>query len=204
MLSEKLKNKSIILASGSPRRSELLKGAGLEFTIDPETNFIENNEEGLAPIDVAEFMAKGKSHGFHRKLNNNEILITADTIVICPLYKSGKEKEIILGKPKDREDAIRMLELLSGVRHTVATGVCIRDNNREIAFTVLSYVWFRDLMRDEIEYYIDNYKPYDKAGSFAVQEWIGYVGISKIEGSVYNVMGLPIQRVYQELEKNFT
>ena len=219
ILAEKLKEKKIILGSGPPRRRELLSGTDLKFEVDSDTSFIENQEEGLKPLGVPEFMAVGKSHGFHRELKENEILLTADTIVICPKVKRDnlkidrqiyidyefRESEInsgiILGKPQNKEEAIRMLSLLSGIRHTVATGVCMRDNNQEISFTVLSHVWFKELTIEEINYYIDNYNPYDKAGSYAVQEWIGFTGISRIDGSVYNVMGLPIQRVYQELER---
>jgi septum formation protein len=219
ILAENLKGKKIILCSGSPRRKELLSGTDLKFEVDTNTLFIENQEEGLKPIKVPEFMAVGKSHGFHRELKENEILLTADTIVICPKLKERdlktdrqiyldyefRENEInsgiILGKPTNREEAIKMLSMLSGIRHTVATGVCIRDNRQEISFTVLSHVWFKELPTQEIEYYVDNYKPYDKAGSYAVQEWIGFIGISRIDGSVYNVMGLPIQRVYQELAR---
>lgn len=196
MLIDKIKNKKIILGSNSPRRKELLSGLGFDFTIDAKTDFIENQECGLNILDIAEFMAKGKSHGYHRQLSNNEILITADTVVIINNNSSNLK---ILGKPKDKNDAINMLQRLSGKSHIVITGVCIRDLNKEICFSVKSQVWFKELLEEEILYYIDNFKPYDKAGAYGIQEWIGYIGISKIEGSFYNIMGLPIQKIYQEL-----
>jgi MAF protein len=196
MLIDKIKNKKIILGSNSPRRKELLSGLGFDFTIDAKTDFIENQECGLNILDIAEFMAKGKSHGYHRQLSNNEILITADTVVIINNNFSNLK---ILGKPKDKKDAINMLQRLSGKSHIVITGVCIRDLNKEICFSVKSQVWFKELLEEEILYYIDNFKPYDKAGAYGIQEWIGYIGISKIEGSFYNIMRLPIQKIYQEL-----
>lgn len=142
---------------------------------------------------IPQYLAIGKSHGFHRPLSENEILITADTMVLCG---NG-----IMGKPKSRTEAIAMLKELQDNRHTVLTGVCIRSDAKERAFTCSSTVWFSKLTNEEIEYYIDSYKPYDKAGSYGVQEWIGYVAIKGIEGSYFNVMGLPVQRLYTELKK---
>lgn len=142
---------------------------------------------------IPQYLAIGKSHGFHRPLCENEILITADTMVLCG---NG-----IMGKPKSRTEAIAMLKKLQDNRHTVLTGVCIRSAAKERAFTCSSTVWFSKLTNEEIEYYIDSYKPYDKAGSYGVQEWIGYVAIKGIEGSYFNVMGLPVQRLYTELKK---
>ena len=137
-------------------------------------------------------MSRGKSLGFHRSLMDDEILVTSDTMVLC-----GGE---ILGKPSDREDAVRMLKLLSNREHQVITAVTIRDNKREKTFSVTSNVFFKNLSDKGIDYYIDNYKPFDKAGAYGIQEWIGYIGITGIEGSFYNVMGFPTQRFYEELQ----
>ena len=136
-------------------------------------------------------MSRGKSLGFHRPLDADEILVTSDTMVLC-----GKE---ILGKPSDRPDAVRMLKLLSGREHQVITAVTIRDFKREKTFSVTSNVFFKQLSDEEIDYYIDTYKPFDKAGAYGIQEWIGYIGITGIEGSFYNVMGFPTQRFHDEL-----
>lgn len=194
LLNEKFKGTRIILGSGSPRRRELLAGLGLNFTVEPQTSFVENNEANLPTAEIAEYMAKGKSFG-HRALADDELLITSDTIVLIP------DMDLVLGKPADRSDAIAMLESLSGRKHVVETGVCIRTNRKCISFTAFSDVYFKPLTREEIEYYVDNFRPYDKAGSYGVQEWMGYAGITKIEGSFYNVMGLPVQRLYDELMK---
>ena len=194
LLNEKYKGTRIILGSGSPRRRELLAGLGLDFTVEPQTSFVENNEANLPTAEIAEYMAKGKSFG-HRALADDELLITSDTIVLIP------DMDLVLGKPSDRSDAIAMLESLSGRKHVVETGVCIRTNRKCVSFTAFSDVYFKSLTREEIEYYVDHCRPYDKAGSYGVQEWMGYAGITKIEGSFYNVMGLPVQRLYDELMK---
>lgn len=194
LLNEKFKGTRIILGSGSPRRRELLAGLGLNFTVEPQTSFVENNEANLPTAEIAEYMAKGKSFG-HRALADDELLITSDTIVLIP------DMDLVLGKPADRSDAIAMLESLSGRKHVVETGVCIRTNRKCVSFTAFSDVYFKSLTREEIEYYVDHCRPYDKAGSYGVQEWMGYAGITKIEGSFYNVMGLPVQRLYDELMK---
>lgn len=183
----------IILASGSPRRHELLKGLDLEFTIDTLNHADESWEEGIPLCEIPEYLAKKKSFGFHRSLQDNEIIITADTMVFCD--------EHILGKPQDRDDAFAMLRYLSDKTHKVYTGVYLRNNKAETSFTAMSEVTFKHLSDSEIDYYLDNYQPYDKAGSYGVQEWIGYIAISGIKGSYYNVMGLPVQRLYVELNK---
>lgn len=187
-----LHGKHIILASGSPRRRELLKGLDIDFKVDTHNNFKESFTDDIPFVEVPRLMSEGKSAGFHRSLEKDEILITADTMVILP----GKE---ILGKPKDREDAFRMLRDLSGRSHLVITAVTIRDNSQKETFTTTTEVWFKDLTEDEITYYVDTYKPYDKAGAYAIQEWIGHIGIRRIEGSYFNVVGFPIQRVYEAL-----
>ena len=187
-----LRGKRIILGSNSPRRKELLKGLDIDFEVDTQNNFEEHFSEGIPFEEVPRLMSEGKSHGFHRPLEDNEILITADTMVILP----GKE---ILGKPKDRDDAFRMLRDLSGREHNVVTAVTLRSPLNKETFSVTTNVFFKHLTDSEIAYYVDNYKPYDKAGAYAIQEWIGHIGITGIEGSYFNVVGFPVQRVYEAL-----
>ena len=194
MLDKILSGRKVILASASPRRRELLAGLGVDFTIDTGNTFEEVIPDGLPQPQVPEYMAKGKSHGFHRELQSDEIIITADTMVLC--------EDEIMGKPKDREDAVRMIEKLQDNTHTVYTGVCIRSLEKEVSFTVATDVRFGNLTPDEISYYIDTCKPFDKAGAYGVQEWIGYAAIKGLEGSYFNVVGLPVHRLYHEL-KNF-
>lgn len=193
LLKDKLANKRLILASHSPRRRELLAGAGLTFCVADGYEVEEICPAEVSPEDMAEYLAALKSEAYPSSLAENEILITADTIVLC----GGK----VLCKPTDRADAVAMLRELSGCRHTVVTGVMIRSAKRSRRFSVSSDVWFRQLKEEEIAYYVDHYKPYDKAGSYGIQEWIGYVAIERIAGSFYNVMGLPIQTLYVELER---
>lgn len=187
-----LNGKRIILGSKSPRRRELLAGLNIPFEIDAATLFDEDSATpGCNPADIPARMSEGKSLGFHRPLADDEILITSDTLVFCD--------GLVLGKPHSREDAIRMLHMLSGNVHTVITAVTIRSNSRTDTFNDEAKVFFNKLTDEEIVYYVDNFKPFDKAGSYGVQEWIGYVGISKIEGSFYTVMGLPVALLYQHL-----
>lgn len=187
-----LKDKQIILASGSPRRRELLSAMDIPFTVDTGNTFDESWSSDTPHEKVPELMSEGKSFGFHRELADNEILVTSDTMVLC-----GTE---ILGKPKDRDDAIQMLKLLSGRGHQVITAVTLRDREKKKTFSVTSNVFFKELSDSEITYYLDTYKPYDKAGAYGIQEWIGYIGISRLEGSFYNVMGFPASRFYEELK----
>ena len=188
-----LKKYHIILASKSPRRQELLRGMGVDFEIltkeTPEDYPID------LPLDeVPKFLSLQKSLAFaDNELPADYLLITSDTVVIC-------EGEI-LGKPKNREDATRMLQLLSGKTHHVVTGVTVRSAENTESFAVRSNVTFADLEQDEIDYYIEHCKPFDKAGAYGIQEWIGYVGISGLEGSFYNVMGLPTRKLYQCLKE---
>ena len=184
--------KRIILASNSPRRRELLAALGLEFTVDTGTSFVEEYTPDTPHTKVPELMSRGKSLGFHRPLEEDELLVTSDTMVLC-----GTE---ILGKPLDKADAVRMLRMLSGREHQVITAITIRDSKREKTFSVTSNVFFKKLSDNEIDYYIENYKPFDKAGAYGIQEWIGYIGITGIEGSFYNVMGFPTQRFFDELQ----
>ena len=192
MLDKILSGRKLILASASPRRRELLAGLGVDFTIDTGNTFEEIIPDGLPHPQVPEYMAKGKSYGFHRALESDEIIITADTMVLC--------EDEIMGKPKDREDAVRMIGKLQDNKHTVYTGVCIRSLQKEVSFTVATDVHFGKLTPDEISYYIDTCKPFDKAGAYGVQEWIGYAAIKGIDGSYFNVVGLPVHRLYTELK----
>ena len=186
-------SKNIILGSNSPRRKELLKCLDVDFTVDTGNTFEEILEPDLTPCEVPVHMSIGKSHGFHRPLAQDEVLLTADTIVIA----DGKA----LGKPHSREEAVAMLEELSGRDHLVVTAVTLRDSSREKTVSDCTRVWFRELDQKEIDYYVDTYRPFDKAGAYGVQEWIGYVAIGTIEGSFYNVMGLPVHRVYDLLKE---
>ena len=192
-----LHGKHIILGSNSPRRRELLKGLDIDFEVDTGNNFEEHFGPEVPYDEVPRLMSEGKSLGFHRPLLENEILITADTMVILP-PQDGRPGEI-LGKPAGREGAIRMLQDLSGRRHHVTTAVTLRDAHRQETFTCTTEVWFKALTPEEITYYVDTYKPFDKAGAYAIQEWIGHVGITRIEGSYFNVVGFPVQRVYEAL-----
>lgn len=187
-----LKKYHIILASKSPRRQELLRGMGVDFTIlTKETP--ENYPADLPLDEVPKYLSLQKSLAFKDgELPADYLLITSDTVVIC-------EGEI-LGKPKDREDAERMLRMLSGKTHHVVTGVTVRSAEKTESFAVRSNVAFADLDQDEIDYYIEHCRPFDKAGAYGIQEWIGYVGISGLEGSFYNVMGLPTRKLYQCLK----
>lgn len=185
------RGKKIILGSNSPRRQELLKGLDIDFVIDTKTSFVESIPENTPHESIPALMAEGKSKGFHRALDADEILITSDTMVLCG--------NVILGKPHSREEAVQMLRLLSGREHHVITAVTFRNSLRIKTFTDKASVCFKDLTDSEIDYYLDKYKPYDKAGSYGVQEWIGYIGIDRIEGSYFNIMGFPTHLVYKEL-----
>ena len=188
-----LKGKTIILGSNSPRRKELLAGLDIEFTVDTGNNFEEVYDPATPIESIPEVLSEGKSYGFHRELDDNEILITSDTLVLCG--------DRVMGKPHSREEAIDMLQCLSGRGHKVITAITLRDNKKCITSSDTAIVYFKELSISEIEYYIDNYKPYDKAGAYGIQEWIGYAGIGKIEGSYFTIMGLPVHQVYQELDK---
>ncbi len=191
MLSEKLKDKKIILGSKSPRREQLFKELGLDFEIQIKNDIDETIPPGLSRQESAIFPAKTKADAFP-EIEKDTILITADTIVCID--------EKILTKPDDFDDAVDMLRTLSNEKHQVITGVCIKTHNKEITFADTTDVYFNKLTEEEIEYYINKYKPYDKAGAYGIQEWIGYIGISKIEGSYFNVVGLPIQKIYTKLK----
>ncbi len=195
LLHEKIEKQDIriLLASKSPRRRELLTGAGIPFTLAVDFDVEERYPAGTAPEDVAEFLSRLKSEGYPHALGEREVLITADTVVIA----AGR----ILGKPADEAEAREMLSLLSGRRHTVVTGVTLRGRRSSVSFSASSDVLFAALSPETIEYYVRQFRPLDKAGSYGIQEWIGYVGIERIEGSFYNVMGLPVQRLYRVLDE---
>lgn len=187
------KGKKIILGSNSPRRKELLAGLDIDFEVDTRNSFEETYSEDTLHERIPEVLSEGKSYGFHRALEADEILITSDTLVLC-----GNR---VMGKPHSREEAIDMLRCLSGCEHKVITAVTLRDNSRCSTSSNTAIVRFKELSDSEIEYYIDNYKPFDKAGAYGIQEWIGYIGIDSIEGSYFTIMGLPVHLVYQELLK---
>lgn len=183
----------IILASNSPRRKELLKQLGLDFEVRVMKGIDETYPSELPSKDVAEYIASKKSSAY--SISSDELLLTADTVVVVG--------EDILGKPHGREDACRMLREISGKTHHVITGVCIRTDSKQSRFSVSTDVRFKKLSDDEIDFYIGHFKPYDKAGAYGIQEWIGLVGVESISGSFYNVMGLPVQRIYEELTASF-
>ena len=186
-----IKAKRIILGSNSPRRRELLAGLDIEFEVDTRNDFEEVYSPETPHEKIPEILSEGKSYGFHRELRNDEILITSDTLVLC----DGR----VMGKPHSKEEATDMLKYLSGKAHKVITAVTIRDNSRHKTVSDTAIVHFKELSDSEIEYYIDSYKPFDKAGAYGIQEWIGYIGIGKIEGSYFTIMGLPVHLVYQGL-----
>ena len=187
------KDKKIILGSNSPRRKELLGGLNLYFTVDTGNVFEEVYDSSTPHERIPEVLSEGKSYGFHRLLDKDEILITSDTLVLC--------EDRVMGKPHSRKEAYDMLRFLSGRAHKVITAITIRDYKGHTTLSDTSIVHFKDLSDNEIYYYIDNFKPYDKAGAYGIQEWIGYIGIDKIEGSYFTIMGFPVHIVYQELNK---
>lgn len=187
-----LEKYNIVLASKSPRRQELLRGMGVKFKVQTK-DIVESYPADMALEEVPLFLSRQKSMAFEiSELPKDFLVITSDTVVIA-----GKE---ILGKPKDRADALRMLELLSGRTHHVITGVTLRSVKKMKSFSATSRVTFARLDAEEMAYYVDTFKPYDKAGAYGIQEWIGYVGITGLNGSFYNVMGLPTRRLYQALK----
>lgn len=196
MINKRLHDFKIILASQSSRRQYLLKELGLDFEII-STDVPEDYPALLEPPEIATFLAEKKAESFDTsRMEEKTIIIAADTIV-------SLEGEI-LGKPGNYEEALHMLKKLSGKQHDVITGVCIKSKEKKTQFHVASKVFFKDLCDEEIDYYINNFRPYDKAGGYGIQEWIGYIGISKLEGSFFNVMGLPVKEVYEELLKNYS
>jgi len=184
----------IVLASKSPRRQALVKEMGFPFEV--RIKEVEEKYPSVLPsLEVPIYLAELKSKPFSTSLHDNELLLTSDTVVI--------HNDVILGKPKDKGDAQRMLRSLSGKSHEVVTGVCLTSNSRSISFSEKTIVHFSDLTEREVDYYIDKYQPFDKAGAYGIQEWIGAIGIHKIEGCYYNVMGLPVNKIYSVLRGEF-
>ncbi len=190
---ENLKQYKIILASNSPRRRELLAGLGIDFEVKVLPFINEEYPDGMAVVDIAEYIARKKADAYRRVMLADNLIITADTVVIV-----GNE---VLGKPQDVSDAHRMLRKLSGKTHQVVTGVCLTTFEEQRHFSVSTDVTFKALTDEEIAYYIEKFRPFDKAGAYGIQEWIGYVGVTGLNGSYFNVMGLPVQRIYTELTK---
>lgn len=192
MVTDNLNKFRIILASGSPRRRQLLSELGLNFTV-VKREYCEDYPEYLKGAEIAIYLAKVKAASFRAEISENEIIITADTIVWC---NGG-----VLGKPSGKEEALEMIKILSGNTHEVITGVCLLSSSKENCFHEVTKVTFDILSEVEMNYYIDNFKPFDKAGAYGIQEWIGLAGCTRIEGSYYNVVGLPVQKLYRELNE---
>ena len=187
-----MKNWKIILASNSPRRKELLAGLDLQFDVRVLPDIDESYPDDLPTLEIAEFISKKKAQAYVETMADDELVITADTVVIL-----GNE---VMGKPHDEADAKRMLGELSGRTHQVATGVTLSTRERQTSFSVVTNVTFKQLGSDEIDYYVRTYRPMDKAGAYGIQEWIGYIGVTALEGSYFNVMGLPVQRIYEAMK----
>ena len=190
---ENLNKYKVILASNSPRRKELLSGLGIDYEVKTLPDIDESFPEGLTEVETATYIARAKADAYRATMQADELIITADTIV----WLDGE----VMGKPVDEEDACRMLRALSGQTHQVITGVCLSTHDNQKAFATVTDVTFCSLSEEEITYYVERYRPMDKAGSYGIQEWIGFVGVESISGSYFNVMGLPIQRLYTELKK---
>lgn len=183
----------IVLASASPRRKELLAGLDIDYSIRVLDNIDESSPSHLQGEDIPLFISGKKADAYMETLANDELLITADTIV----YVDNE----VLGKPTTPQDAMNMLKKLSGKWHQVITGVVLSTKEKRHSFAVTTQVKFAELTEAEIEYYVNRYSPLDKAGAYGIQEWIGYIGVERIEGSYFNVVGLPVQRLYQELKQ---
>ena len=190
---DNLEKYKVILASGSPRRRELMAGLGVNYEVRILPDVDESYPHTLQGEEIPLYIAKEKADAYIPMMQPDELIITADTIV----WLDGK----VLGKPRDREDALQLLRTMSGRTHEVFTGVCITTTDWQRSFTAQTEVRFATLSEDEIIYYVDNFKPMDKAGAYGVQEWIGFIGVENISGSYYNIMGLPVQKLYRELLK---
>ena len=190
---ENLNKYKVILASNSPRRKELLGGLGITYEVKTMPDIDESYPEGLDAEEIPVYIARNKADAYRSMMQLDELIITADTIV----WSDG----MVMGKPVDEKDAFDMLWRLSGKTHQVITGVCLTTVDKQISFATTTDVTFAELSKEEIEYYVSNYKPMDKAGAYGIQEWIGYIGVRNISGSYFNVVGLPIQRLYTELKQ---
>lgn len=193
-----LKKYNVILASNSPRRKELLSGLGVKFTVKTLGDIDESYPDTLDGEEIPKHIANKKADAYAKTINDNELIITADTIV---LLRDDDGKGRVLGKPHDEQQATDMLADLSGRTHEVITGVCLLTKNLRRVFAVTSKVSFDNLSDEDIRYYVTHFHPLDKAGAYGIQEWIGYIGVNGLVGSYFNVMGLPVQRLYKELQK---
>ena len=190
---DNLKKFNVVLASNSPRRKELMSGLGIDYVVKTLPDVDESYPGTLRGEEIPAYISREKADAYKKLIQPDELLITADTIV----WLDGE----VLGKPKDKEDAVRMLRKLSGASHQVITGVCLTTKDWQKSFTATTDVTFAALTDEEIDYYVGKYAPMDKAGAYGVQEWIGFIGVESISGSYYNVMGLPVQKLYRELIK---
>jgi septum formation protein len=190
---ENLHKYKVVLASNSPRRKELLSGLGIEYQIKTLPDIDESYPKGLDGMEIPAYIARPKAEAYHSLMADDELIITADTIV----WLNGE----VMGKPQDKADACRMLGALSGKTHQVITGVCLTTKNKQKTFSTVTDVTFASLTDEEIIHYVEHYLPMDKAGSYGIQEWIGFIGVESISGSYFNVVGMPIQRLYTELKK---
>lgn len=198
-----MKKYHIILASNSPRRKELLAGLDLPFEVKVIKGIDESYPASLDAYDTAQYISAKKAAAYKDLLTEDTLVLTADTVVIAPTADEQNDQEgkgVILGKPKDAKDAHDMLRMLSGKTHHVVTGVCLTTLEQQRQFSVVTEVTFKELSDAEIDYYIEHYQPFDKAGAYGIQEWIGYVGCTGLKGSYFNVMGLPVQRIYEEIQ----
>ncbi len=186
-----MKKYKIILSSNSPRRKELLAGLDVDFEVKVIPNINESYPDNLSAHEIPKYIAVEKAAAYN--ISDSELVITADTVVVL--------NNIVLGKPKDAQEAIEMLRMLSGNTHEVITGVCLTTATKQNSFSVSTEVTFKKISEDEINYYVSKYHPFDKAGAYGIQEWIGYIGVTSIKGSYFNVMGLPVQRIYDEIGK---
>lgn len=182
----------VLLASKSPRRRELLQQLRVPFNVVTVGGIDESYPDTVPPLEVPQFISEKKADAYYKIIKDNELVITADTLVVC--------ENKIMGKPKDAQEAKEMLQFLADKTHQVATGVSITTLDRRTSFTTVTDVIFGHLTKEEINYYVDNFQPFDKAGAYGIQEWIGAVAVSGMKGSFYNVMGLPVHRLYQELK----
>ena len=189
---DNLKKYHVVLASNSPRRRELLAGLGIDYEVMVLPDVEESYPSNLPVAEIPVYIAKEKAAAYRQVMSDRDLIITADTVVVV-----GSQ---VLGKPATLDEARRMLHILSGRTHQVMTGVCLTTSLRQKAFVVSTDVTFKTLSDEEIDYYVDHYRPLDKAGAYGVQEWIGYIGVTGLHGSYFNVMGLPVQRIYQELQ----
>ena len=187
-----MKAKKIILASNSPRRRELLAGLDISFEVKVIPGIDESYPEDLTAVEVPQYISKAKADAYLGMIDNDTVVITADTVVVLD--------DEILGKPVDDDDARRILHKLSGKTHQVITGVCLTSLDKQRVFAVTTGVTFKQFTEQEIDYYVSNYHPLDKAGAYGIQEWIGHIGVTALNGSYFNVMGLPVQRIYMEMQ----